>query len=267
MLSGASSIKIESNKSELEINVWLHEKKYSMEIIIDVAGVNQALLPVDASGKLIETSTYMSAIPWVKVYWPGQGPVTLDVKCDSQSKKCVSLWANFPYNPAKDTAIKVEANLRGLEGKIWTPRFNIHSLYAGNTRELGISSKVLEPMYAIQPGARAARVRIRQHYDKSRLPPGISNFEIIRIVEWSFFNSEHLSETGFYRTLNPTLFVLDEGNAILQTLEEKTLQTFEMKESDTFWAPNPVMLSFASKQNSSAGQALFRLLEFKNKKQ
>jgi len=265
ILTGANSVRLETKKSDLEINIWFHDKKYSMEVIVDVTDVNQSLLPVDSSGKLIEKSTHMSAIPWVKVYWPGLGPVTLDVKCDNRTKKCTSIWANFPYDPSKDSTFKIEANLRGLEGKLWTPRLNIHGLYSGQASELGIITRVFNPLYAIQPGAKAAQIRVRQHYDLSRLPSVIRPYSLLRILEWSFQTSSQMGESGFFRTLNPTLFTLDEGSALLQTLADKSLQTFEMNRGDTFWAPTPTVLSFATKQNKNAESALFRLLEFRKK--
>lgn len=260
LLFGAAGVKLKTKESDLEIYIWHHRNKYSMEIKIDVQHVNQSLLPVDESGNLITAK--LSALPWIKIYWPGLGPVTIDVKCDSKTKKCVGLWANCPYNPAKETAFKVEANLRGLEGKLWSPRINIHALYSAATREMGIESKVLSPVYAIQPGASAARVRVRKHFDLQTLPREVGRFKLLRILEWIFYNTEKLSESGFVRTLNPTLFTLDEGSALLQVLEDKSLQTIEMKAGDAFWAPNSTTLSFASKKTSHSDQALFRILEF-----
>ena len=264
-LLGSSDIALDNKKADLTVSIWEDGGVFSMKISIDVSSVNQSLLPVDNSGQLLNKVTQMSALPWIKVYWPGLGPVTLDVKCSSITRRCQGIWANFPYDNKKETVFKIEANLRGLEGRIWNLHINKYDLFAGSVAEMGLRARSFEPFRHIQDGAKAARVGVRKNFSLKRLPSIFRKYQLINIIEWTFYNSNELRETGFFKTLNPTLFLCDHGELLLQVLQGENLQTLEMNPGDAFWANQPVVLSFSSKRTGTSADSSMRLLEFSAK--
>lgn len=261
-LPGSTGIVIDKSKAQLEVSVWKAGGKHSMELLIDMKGVNQSVLPVDENGELTAAVTQLSAVPWIKVYWPGRGPQTLDVKCDSRSLKCSGLWKDFPFDASKETAFKVEANIRGLEGKVWSPRINTYQILAQDIKELRLEAEILPKLYETQSGVPPLRTQRRNLYHYDSMPEDLGELLLYRIQEWGFLPDDSIRETGFFQTLNPTLFLCDTGELLLQALSGQSLQTFEMNTGDAFLARKPTILSFSTKRTSKAPSSSLRVLEF-----
>lgn len=259
---GASLIEIDRSKSDLELIVWKVDKTHALEVNIDVRNVNQSVLETDANGKLLAKITEMSAVPWIKVYWPGQAPQTLDVKCVSQLNVCQGVWKNFPYDASGERAVKIEANLRGLEGKIWSPVLNSHRLLGSETAELNLRDTTLKAPYRVQAKAEAAEVRISALYDLLKMPAAFSQMKLLSIYNWSFRNDAKLRETGFFRTLHKTLFKPDNGQFLLDTLAQSTLQSQDLAAGQAFFAESGVVLSLASRKTGGTPESALRALEF-----
>jgi hypothetical protein len=257
---GASAIEVDTSKADLELIVWTLTKAHALEVNIDVSKVNQAILPTDPSGKLLSKVTELSAVPWIKVYWPGEAPKILDVTCIDQRKICQGLWKDFPYDPSQERSLKIEANLRGLEGKSWSPVVDTHRLLPTGASELGLNTSVLHPMYKVKPHAEAARVRVSAFYDLMRLPAAFAHLKLLSVYEWSFLNDSTLRETGFFRSLHRTLFQVDHGQFLLETLSQATLQTRDLLNGQAFFADPGTILSFASRSTRDAQKARFEPL-------
>lgn len=264
-LPGSTGVVIDKGKAQLEISIWKNKNQHSMELLIDMKGVNQSVLPVDENGELTAAATQLAAVPWIKVYWPGRGPQTLDVKCDSRTVKCSGLWKDFPYDASKETAFKVEANIRGLEGKVWSPRINSYQVLAQDLKELRLEAETLPRLYETQKGVSALRTQRRNLYFHDSMPAGLGDLLLYRIQEWNFLPENQIRETGFFQTLNPTLFLCDTGELLLQSLSGKSLQTFEVNTGDAFLASKPTILSFATKRTTKAPSSSLRVLEFQEK--
>jgi hypothetical protein len=259
---GASSIALELEKTDLELVIWRTQKTFALEVNIDVSQINQSILPTDASGRLLTKVTQLDAVPWIKVYLAGQAPQTLDVICDSRKKQCQGVWKNFPYDISKQQMLKVEANLRGLEGKIWSPILNTYTLHPDRGDSLGIKRATLSPIYNIKPKAQPARIEVKRLYDLLQFPAYFANLKLLSIYEWTFMNDTQIRESGFFKTLRKTLFHIDEGHVLLETHSQNSLQTIEMLADQTFFAEAGTILSLASKRLSQKNEARVRIFEF-----
>jgi hypothetical protein len=259
---GASTLEIETSKADLELIIWKVGASHALEVNIDTTGVNQSVLATDANGKLLSKVTELGAIPWIKVYWPGEAPKTLDVKCISRTNVCQGVWKNFPYDGTSEKPLKVEANLRGLEGKVWSPVINTHRVMNQNSAELGLMTAVANPPYRVQPKAKPARVRITALYDLMRMPREFANLKLLSVYEWSFLNDNDLRETGFLKTLYKTLFQADKGQFLLDTVSQSTLQTQDLLSGRAFFAEAGTIVSLASRKTKSVPESSLRALEF-----
>jgi hypothetical protein len=259
---GASAIDLDTAKTDLELIVWKVGANHALEVNIDTTGVNQSVLATDASGKLLSKVTELGAIPWIKVYWPREAPKTLDVTCHSRRNVCQGVWKNFPYDGTSEKPIKIEANLRGLEGKVWSPVINSHRVMNQSSAELGLTTAVASPPYRIQSKAKPARVRIAALYDLMRMPREFANLKLLSVYEWSFLNDSELRETGFVKTLYKTLFQADKGQFLLDTVSQSTLQTQDLLNGQAFFAEAGAIVSLASRKTKSAPESSMRALEF-----
>jgi|GEM_PF-3569520 len=262
LAAGASSLEVDLSKADLELIVWKIDATHALEVNIDVSKVNQSVLPTDASGKLLAKVTDLGAVPWIKVYWPGEAPKLLDVTCASRTSICQGIWKNFPYDGSQEKALKVEANLRGLEGRIWAPVMNTHRIHASSSEDLGIKSVVMNPPYRTKPKADAARVRVSALYDLLRMPKDFANLKLLSVYEWTFLNDSKLRESGFMRTLYKTLFQVDKGQFLLETISQSTLQSQDLQNSRAFLAEAGTAMSVASRKTKEAPESSLRVLEF-----
>lgn len=259
---GAANIQVDLSKSDLELIVWKIDRSFALEVNIDVTGVNQSVLPTDASGKLLAKVTELGAVPWIKVYWPGEAPKTLDVTCLSKQRICRGVWKDFPYDAGQEKSLKIEANLRGLEGKIWSPVLNTHRLLPQNSAELGLKTETLNPPYKLKNKADPARVRITAFYDLLRMPGDFAKLKLLSVYDWSFLNDSKLRETGFTRATYKTLFFADKGQFLLETLAQSTLQTQDLPTGRAFMAAPGSVFSFASRKTKELPESTLRALEF-----
>jgi len=258
---GASSLEIDLSKTDLELVIWKVDKGHALEVNIDVKNVNQSVLETDALGKLLPKVTELGAVPWIKVYLPSEAPRILDVTCFSSRNICQGVWKGFPYDASKENVIKIEANLRGLEGKVWSPVINSHRL-AGTANGLEVNSAVLTPPYKLRAEASPARVRISVLYDLLRMSSAFATLKLLSVSEWDFLNDETLRETGFLRTLHKTLFQADRGQFLLDTLSQSTLQTQDMPTGRAFFAEKGTALSLSSRKTRESPESTLRILEF-----
>jgi hypothetical protein len=259
---GASTVELETGKADLELIVWKVGTNHALEVNINTTGVNQSVLETDATGKLLSKVTELGGIPWIKVYWPGEAPKTLDVTCISRRNVCQGVWKNFPYDSTSEKPLKIEANLRGLEGKVWAPVINTHRVMNQTSTELGLMTAVANPPYRTQPQAKPARVRITALYDLLRMPREFASLKLLSVYEWSFLNDSELRETGFVKTLYKTLFQADKGQFLLDTVSQSTLQTQDLLSGRAFFAEAGSIVSFASRKTKSVPESSLRALEF-----
>ncbi|MEO5666967.1 MAG: hypothetical protein ABIR96_02795 [Bdellovibrionota bacterium] len=259
---GAGTLEIDVSKADLQLIVWKVDAAYALEANIDIAHVNQSVLATDSSGKLLAKVTQLGAIPWIKVYLPDEAPHTLDVTCISRKQICQGVWKKFPFDSSKEMTIKIEANLRGLEGKVWSPVLNSLRLMNSTSETLGLKTKVLSPLYKTQPGASAARVRVSSLYDLLRMPKEFAKLNLLSVYDWTFLNADSLRETGFVKILYKTLFQADKGQFLLDTLANSTLQTQDFPEGRAFFASPGDVISFSSRKTKEAPESSLRALEF-----
>lgn len=264
ILIGASNIQISSTKENLELVIWKTNSSFALEVNINVKGVNQSILPTDENGKLLAKVTQLGAVPWIKVYLPGHPPQTLDVKCDSKSNICQGVWKNYPFDPIFEGVVKIEANIRGLEGKVWSPQLSSLVPTLAYGKQIGLETATLNPPYSLPAKSKIppARVEVTRFYDLLRFPAEFANLKLLSIFTWKFLNDSQLRSSGYFRVLRRTLFHIDKGQALLDVLTTDSLQTFEVLQDQSFWANSKHILSFSGKKLGNQSETHIRVLEF-----
>lgn len=268
LLVGASNVRIDSSKSDLELIIWKISSNHALEINIDVRNVNQSILPTDEHGKLLSKVTQLGTVPWIKVYLPKHPTQTLDVSCDSKKKICQGVWKKFPYDSNFSGVVKIEANIRGLEGKVWSPQLYSINLLLHHSTDAILPSNTFSPPYALSQNKdtppQAARVEITQFYDLLRFSSTFASLKLLSVYTWKFINDSQLRSSGFFKLSNKTLYQWIQGQSLLDVLNQDSLQTFEIQKGQNLWIQEPLTLSLSSKTLGSDTETFIRVLEFEN---
>lgn len=248
LISGASLISFDFQKSDLEAKLIQNQKKYTLDVRIDMSQVNQAVLPTDMHGRLTKEALALSGRPFIRFVLPGKGEKIVNVNCTP--KVCRGLYHDFPYTAEQAQLVKVEVNIRGLKGRNWEINLN-QKLSERGLVELKIPVQTLP---APHRGVEQKRLYAQGRY---QVPGAQRPQEPLSIDEWQL---QANANVDYHRIKRTSLFELHKGRLFVALSETgRSLEFFEIKEGERFWSMPGEILSL---KTGGRNGAILRRLEF-----
>ncbi len=219
--------------NDLEARVWKLGEVYSLELSFPF-NEKESLLPVDDHGRLRPEAKRIGTDPFTKLTLPGGKTLAPNFACEKL--RCRALVPRIPFEVDKSVELKLDVNLRELK-QSWTFRYNQLPRERGAVkleREAGV--KVGDPDAFL-----STELWRRGRYS----PPDMKGQrEPLRIDEWSFDPKEKLTQVAPHRVDTLTLYEIHEGDFLVEvSLDNASLETFEIKRGDRLWVPAGTILS------------------------